>query len=119
VPHCRRIKKAAKKWNMNFIKIPYDGGIRLVQAELIIRVKSISNYSKIYFAGSQPMTVAKVLHWFEDRLPIQLFTRVHRSHLVNKMFIDTINNAANANLVLTNGEHIPISRRRKMLVKKW
>jgi len=101
---------------MNFIKIPYDGGIRMVQAEQIIRITSVSNYSKIYFTAGNPMTVAKVLHWFEDRLPAQLFARVHRSHLVNRQFMCDIKMSRHANLVLSNGECIPISRRKKRLL---
>ncbi len=101
---------------MNLVNIPFDRGIRLVQAEQIIRVEGQSNYSKIYFATGHPMTVAKVLHWFEDHLPQQMFTRVHRSHLVNKMFMQEINGANYNNLLLTNGESIVISRRRKALL---
>jgi len=102
---------------MNFIQIPFDRGIRMVQAEEIIRVEGCSNYSKIFFASGRPMTVAKVLHWFEDHLPVQMFARVHRSHLVNKIFVYEINGCNYSNLLLTNGESIPISRRKKILLK--
>jgi two-component system, LytTR family, response regulator len=102
---------------MNFIKIPFDRGIRMVQAEEIIRVEGLSNYSKIFFATGKQMTVAKVLHWFEDHLPVQMFARVHRSHLVNKIFVHEINGSNYSNLLLTNGENIPISRRKKILLK--
>ena len=56
--------------------------------------------------------VAKVLHWFEDQLPQQMFARVHRSHLVNKMFMLQVNGAKNKILLLNNGESIAISRRK-------
>ena len=102
---------------MNLIQIPFDRGIRMVQAEKIIRIESLSNYSKIFFVSGYPMTVAKVLQWFEDNLPEQMFTRVHRSHLVNKIFVHEINRTKYANILLTNGETIPISRRKKKLMK--
>jgi len=102
---------------MNFIQIPFDRGIRMVQAEEIIRVEGRSNYSKIYFVSGKPMTVAKVLHWFQDHLPEQMFARVHRSHLVNRIFVYEINGCNYSNLLLTNGESIPISRRKKILLK--
>ena len=97
---------------MNFIQIPFDRGIRMVQAEEIIRVEGRSNYSKIYFVSGKPMTVAKVLHWFQDHLPVQMFARVHRSHLVNKMFMLQVNGAKNKMLLLNNGETIAVSRRK-------
>lgn len=101
---------------MNLVNIPFDRGIRLVQAEQIIRIEGQSNYSKIHFATGQPMTVAKVLHWFEDHLPPQMFARVHRSHLVNKLFVQEINGLNYNNLLLTNGESIAMSRRKKVLL---
>ena len=101
---------------MHLLNIPYDRGIRLVPVEHIIRIKGLSNYSKIYFTTGRPMTVAKVLHWFEDRLPAQIFARVHRSHLVNKMFMYEINGINHSNILLTNGDCIPMSRRKKLLL---
>ena len=97
---------------MNLFNIPYVGGMHLVQPENIIRIEASSNYSKIYFSNSKPMTVAKVLHWFEDQLPQQMFARVHRSHLVNKMFMCHVNGGKYKTLVLNNGENIAISRRK-------
>ena len=97
---------------MNLFNIPYVGGICFVQPENIIRIEASSNYSKIYFSNARPMTVAKVLHWFEDQLPQQMFARVHRSHLVNKMFMLGVNGAKNKMLLLNNGESIAVSRRK-------
>lgn len=100
---------------MNLIKIPgldKDFGIA---AEEIMRVQAVSNYSRIYFADGRVITVAKVLHWFQDELPVDMFARVHRSHLVNRMFVEKINKAQSGNLVLLNGESITISRRKRML----
>ena len=102
---------------MNFINIPSGHGILMVQAEQIIRVEGLSNYSKIFFASGRPVTVAKVLHWFEDHLPVQMFARVHRSHLVNKIFVHQIRVSNCSSLLLTNGESIPVSRRKKILLK--
>jgi len=59
------------------------------------------------------MTVAKVLHWFQDNLPSQMFARVHRSHLVNKLFMLQINGTKHKMLLLNNGESIAISRRKR------
>ena len=98
---------------MNFINIPNIGGIRLIQPENIVRIEASSNYSKIYFSNAKPMIVAKVLHWFEDKLPPQMFARIHRSHLVNRMFINEINGSKNNMLLLNNGETIIISRRKR------
>lgn len=98
---------------MQLINIPHNRGIRMVPAEQIIRIEGLSNYSKIHFSTGRPMTVAKVLHWFEDHLPQQMFARVHRSHLINKLFVQEVNGSNYSNLLLTNGESIVMSRRKK------
>jgi len=100
---------------MNLIKIPGLDKNFGIPAEEIIRVQAVSNYSRIYFADGKVITVAKVLHWFQDELPVDMFARVHRSHLVNRMFVEKINKAQSGNLVLLNGESITISRRKRML----
>ena len=101
---------------MNIILIPYVGGIRMVQPEKIVRIEASSNYSKIFFCDAKPMTVAKVLHWFQEKLPPQMFARVHRSHLVNKLFMHEINGSKNKMLLLHNGESIAISRRKRAIL---
>lgn len=98
---------------LDYIKIPHDRGVRMILPDQIIRVEALSNYSKIFFSTGSHMTVAKVLQWFHLRLPEQMFTRVHRSHLVNKMFIDSIQGRKLNTIVLRNGETIVMSRRKK------
>ena len=98
---------------MTFFRIPNDRGLRVVTPEQIIRVESMSKYSKIFFTDTAPLVVAKVLHWFEDGLPEQMFVRVHRSHLVNKMYVREMNGNKNISLLLHNGETVAVSRRMK------
>ena len=102
---------------MKTINIPHCRGIRIAQPEEIIRVEASSNYCKIYFSCGGPMLVAKVLLWFEKQLPKQMFTRVHRRHLVNNNFIEQINMSKQSTVVLCNGEIIKMSRRRKSLLR--
>ncbi len=99
---------------MNSIIIPSENGNWCVSPEKIIRVQSMDNYSKIFFDDARPLVVSKVLLWFELRLPNQLFTRVHRSHLVNRNYVAAINGSVIKYVQLTNGETISISRRKKL-----
>ena len=103
---------------MNNISIPTNKGISLLCLQNIIRIQSISNYSKIYFADkSHPLTVAKVLHWFEEHLPPEMFLRTHRTHLVNRNHIINVI-LSSQKMQLSNGEQIGISKRRKQWVKQ-
>jgi two-component system, LytTR family, response regulator len=84
----------------------------------IIRIESSSNYSRIHFADkSYPLTVAKILQWFEETLPGDLFLRTHRTHLVNRQHIMSVTLSSKL-LHLSNGETISISKRRKQWVKE-
>jgi two-component system, LytTR family, response regulator len=98
------------------IYIPVVKGTIIKDAKHIIRIEASSNYCRIYCTDEQyPITVAKVLQWFQNRLSEQDFIRTHRTHLVNKQFIEkrTIRG-----LLLQNGETISISKRRRNEVKK-
>ncbi len=90
-------------------------GSFLIDTNTIVRVEASSNYSKIYFSNGTMLLTAKVLKWFEERLPQQSFTRLHRSHLVNNCFLQFNQNTGNA-FELKNGKTIQVSRRRKKLV---
>lgn len=99
------------------VYIPTDRGIRVILASNIVRIEARSNYSKLFFDNARPLTVAKVLHWFEDKLEQRFFYRIHKTHIVNSQFICTISPDNNV-LTLANGEQLKISRRRKENILK-
>jgi two-component system LytT family response regulator len=101
---------------MNTMLIPTNKGIKEVIAENIIRVEASSSYSKIYFINEYPLTVAKVLQWFEDKLPGHSFYRIHRGHIVNCKFIEAI--SEDSKLTLVNGVQLQVSKRKKPEFRK-
>jgi two-component system LytT family response regulator len=101
---------------MAFLEIYDHWGVHQLRYEKIIRIQSIDNYSKIYFDNNTSLVVSKVLRWFENCLPPDRFIRVHRSHLLNNTHICKIDEAKNDQLILSNGELIRISRRKKTRV---
>ena len=100
---------------MTQLLIPTNKGGKVVLVKNIIRVEARSSYSKIYFSNEQPLLVAKVLQWFEDHLPDDIFCRIHRTHLVNRMYVTEVFNRDL--LVLSNGDVMQISRRKKRVYK--
>jgi two-component system, LytTR family, response regulator len=91
--------------------IPTSKGTKEVMQENIIRVEASSNYCKIFFIGERPLVVAKLLHWFEEKLPKEMFCRIHRGHIVNRMYVEEITGSSVVKLL--NGDMLQISRRRK------
>ena len=79
--------------------------------EQIVRMKSSSNYTSIYFTHRKPMLAAKVLKEFEVELMPFGFLRTHKSHLVNKNYIACI--AQRGNIVMSDASVAELSRRKK------
>ena len=88
-------------------------GLEIIDINTIVRIEASSSYSKIYFTNRGKLVSAKVLRWFEERLPAELFIRTHRTHLVNKKFICRYINDS-GKIGLSNGEWICVSRRKKI-----
>ena len=95
---------------MDFIKLHAENKKILMPVADIIRIEAVSNYSRIYFSNGNTIVVAKVLHLLQDLLPETMFVRVHRSHLINKLFVKAIKGKNKKRLLMNNGEYIGVSR---------
>jgi two-component system LytT family response regulator len=100
----------------NIILVPTDSGTRIISSQRIIRIQSLSSYSKLFFSDGTSLVVAKVLLYFENMLAGHQFIRVHRAHLVNKYYMQAILPQENAKILLENGELLSISRRKRKTV---
>ena len=110
---------------MKKLKILTCKGMVPVDINTIIRIEANSNYSKIFFVNGTTLVVAKVLRWFEENLLDDRFVRIHRTHIVNKLFIreylnGTIRPARGGKVFMANGECIDVSKRKKIFfLKSW
>ena len=103
----------------NILVVAATEAIYTLPVESIIRIQAMSNYSRIYLSNNRTITVAKVLDWFQKKNCLHTFVRTHRTHLVNKNFIQQIKTTGNAGsfVFLFNGEKISVSRRRKKMTE--
>ena len=95
---------------MSHIKLHAENKKILMPAADIIRIEAVSNYSRIYLSNGNTIVVAKVLHLLQDLLPATMFVRVHRSHLINKLFVQSVKGSNRKRLLMNNGEYIGVSR---------
>lgn len=101
----------------DMLQILQSEGICLPGPGSILRVEASSNYCKIHFINQQKrLVVSKVLLWVQDRLPADMFIRVHRSHLVNRLHVQKVKGTSVKIIQLTNGEFIPVSRRKQAML---
>lgn len=84
----------------------------------IVHIQSISNYSKIFFSSGQTLTVSKVLAWFDELLCTRHFLRIHRTHLINLVYLKRYVPGNEATVALSNDVEIPVARRKKKALKQ-
>lgn len=95
------------------ILLPTTKGSMVVNINDIIRIESNSNYCCFYIVNKPKTVVAKTLKEYEEMLTGSHFFRVHQSHLVNLNYVEYFHPGAEEYVILTNGEQIEVSRRRK------
>ena len=90
-------------------------GFYLVNFDDILYLKASSNYTQVFLKSGKPILVSKTLKTIESKLPKREFKRCHHSFLVN---IDEVTQI-NGSLILSNGDTVPISRRKRQDFKNW
>jgi two-component system LytT family response regulator len=83
----------------------------------ILHIQGDRNYSQIHLVNNKKEVVSKTLSDLAEILDSQYFFRCHKSHLVNRIHVQTFLNSFS--LILSSGQMLPISRRRKQLFQEW
>lgn len=94
------------------LPIGHMHGIDWVDFSDIIRCESQSNYTQI-LTTKQTFLTAKTLKQVEAQLPESQFIRAHASHLINVSFVKSYQRGSGGVLVMSNGDHVPVSRQQK------
>jgi len=87
--------------------------ILVVSVEDIIRVEADDNYSQFYFINRPKLLISKTLKEFEQLLVPHDFFRIHQSHLINLMHVESVQSEDGGFVVMKQGHKVDISRRRK------
>lgn len=88
----------------------------VVRVDEIIRCQSDDYYTHFFLYNGKSIMVSKTLKEYEELLSEYNFIRPHKSHLVNVGHISHILKKTQSYLVMSNGDQIPISRRKKEMV---
>jgi two-component system LytT family response regulator len=88
--------------------------VHAIRINDIIRCESDKNYSTIYLNNGRKLIVSKTLKEVDEMLSEYGFFRVHQSHLVNLHYFDRYDKQGlSGNVVLSTGDKVPVSSRRK------
>jgi two-component system, LytTR family, response regulator len=96
------------------VNISCDGKIYFLDPEEILYCESDGNYCNVYLENAQKLFLTQILKNVEEKLPKNIFYRVHNSFVVNLNKVREYQKNEGY-LVLTNGKHVPVSRTKKSL----
>lgn len=88
-------------------------GIDFFNTDDIIYCQAEGSYTTLYMVNHRKELVARTLKVFENLLSSSGFCRVHNSSLISLSHVQKYIKGAGSYVVLTEGHHADISRRKK------
>ncbi|MEO8149940.1 MAG: response regulator [Bacteroidia bacterium] len=95
--------------------IPLRQGEKKLAVNNIVRCEADSNYTHFYLNDQSKFTASKTLKECEELLSEKDFIRVHKSHLLNRRYIRSMQN--DTHVQLNDGALVEVSRRKLHEVK--
>ena len=95
------------------LAIPTPEGLEFVPLDKIIYCQANGNYSIIHMRDRQQYLVSRSLKECESLLEEQGFCRVHHASLINLTHVQKYIKGEGGYVILSEGHHVDISRRRK------
>ena len=99
--------------NLEKLALPASDGIRFVKINDIVRCESDNNYTMFHLINKEKILVSKTLKEYDVLLSSVNFYRVHKSHLVNLKYVTKYIPGEGGYLILEDGSHADVSRRKK------
>jgi two-component system LytT family response regulator len=94
--------------------------INLIQINQIIHVLGEDNYSIFHLQNqTKGLISSRTLKYFEQQLEAFGFIRIHKSHLVNMVFVDKVITRDGGHVHLTTNELLTFSREKKSDILDW
>jgi two-component system, LytTR family, response regulator len=97
--------------NNRYLHLNIKGRNIKIETEKIIRVEARRSYCQVYAYGNEPIEVHRSLNHLSKLLSSQLFSRVHKSHLVNKLHIKRLPQKQGYPIEMSDKSLIPLSRK--------
>lgn len=95
------------------VALPTSKGLLFVNIKDILYCNSEGSYTNIFLANSKKFTIAKNLKEISEKLPSNIFLRIHRSHIINIEHVEEFINGSSQTVKLKNGEEFQLSKSKK------
>ena len=106
------ISKTINEPTLQRITINHAKGFKIVDPADIMYLEGEGNYTKIFFADGSQYVDTRSIGIYEEILDPKKFFRIHKSHIVNLMFVSEFLNVDGSFAVMKNGTKLVISRLR-------
>ena len=106
------LAEAEERSETSYINIKSSGKIERIATSQIVHCQGAGGYLEIMLMGNRTVLHSATLNDLEESLP-QTFLRVHRSHLINVMCVNSLSRdpSGTGTLTLVDGSTVPVSRR--------
>jgi two-component system, LytTR family, response regulator len=105
-------KKVSGQEEIKKIALPTSKGVSIFEVDKIVRLESDNTYTTISILDQKKTVLSKTMKYIESLLPSRKFYRVHDSHVINLDLVKEFNKE-DCTVLLSNGESIPVAKRRK------
>jgi len=96
------------------LAVPTTAGAVFFSPVNIVRLEGEGNYTRFFLSDGRKHLSSKTMKEYEEILLQHYFLRIHKSHLVNKIFIEQFKHEGA--VVLKDKTQLPVSRQRKQQV---
>lgn len=113
------LAEAEERSETSHINVTSAGKMERVATSQIVHCRGASGYTEIVLVGGRVLLYSASLNEMEETLPAT-FLRVHRSHLINVMFVNALKRdpSGTGTLILQGDVTVPVSRRVMPKVRK-
>lgn len=105
--------KAAQPATQQKIALTNQDGVSIVDINSIVWCEALGSYTKFHFSNKTNLVVSKIIKEYEEILAEYNFVRVHNTYLVNANCIVKYIKGDGGQLIMTDGNEIEVSRRKK------
>ncbi len=105
-------KSISPAQNLQRITIHHSRGFKIVDPNDFMYLEGEGNYTSIYFSDGTSYTDTKSIGVYEELLDKNRFFRIHKSYIVNVLFVKEFVNEDGHFVVMKNNTRLAISRLR-------
>ena len=101
------------KPSLQKIALPTLEGLIFVNIKDLVWLEARGSYTCVYLSSQQRIMVSRTLKEFEDVLPVDYFSRIHQSYIINHNYIRKYNRGRGGTIEMDDGTVIEVSMRKK------